>query len=72
MNQNLIPYKRTAEICGEVLGTSVSVGMLCELNACYELLSAESAAMRAEITASSTCAALMRSAAFAIGDTLGR
>ena len=53
MNQHLIPYERTAEICGEVLGTSVSVGMLCELNtACYELLSAESAAIRAEITAS--------------------
>jgi transposase len=53
MNQHLIPYERTAEICSEVLGASVSVGMLCELNTvCHELLSTESAAIKAEITAS--------------------
>lgn len=53
MNQHFIPYERTAEICGEVLGIPVSVGMLCELNEeCYELLEDESSAIKDEIAKS--------------------
>jgi transposase len=50
MNQQLIPYERTAEICQEILGVGMSVGTLCGLNeSCFELLEEESAAIKQEI-----------------------
>lgn len=53
MNQHLIPYERTAEICDEVLGTPLSVGALCELNeACHDRLEADTAAIKEEIKTS--------------------
>lgn len=53
MNQHLIPYERTAEICDEVLGTSLSVGALYELNeTCHDLLEDDSAAIKEEIKTS--------------------
>jgi len=53
MNQHLIPYERTAEICDEVLGVPLSVGALCELNeACHDLLEDDAAAIKEEIKTS--------------------
>jgi transposase len=51
MNQQLMPYERTAEICEDILGVRISAGTLCDLNdSCYALLEEESACIKGEIT----------------------
>jgi len=53
MNQQLLPYERTTEICEDILGIGVSSGALCDLNeSCFELLQEESAHIKQEIASS--------------------